>query len=214
MTCELNYAGTDPTIGARAPGKDIMHQILLRRNILTLTTVRETKSTQTPDIIIRLGLEAQPITNNIDLRKRTTTTGTPRISIGNEEISKKNSGLGGIPGSMMGRETATSGGPTTTTTRSIASTSRSSIGNRRNSSGARSRRMITEGSSTRKEMKRLRMPLDVPVSAFLDSLVSPSSCLESSLKTINMLQTLQRTREAPCFPSAEIASCSSSREAP
>jgi hypothetical protein len=154
MTCELNYAGMDPTRRVLAPGKDIMHQILLRRSILTLTTVRETKSTLTPDIIIRL---AQPIISNIELKKRTT-TGTRRISIGNVEISKKSSGLGGMPGTMMGRETATSGGPTITMTRSIVSTSRSSTGNRRSSSGPRHRRMRSEENSTRKEMKRLRMP--------------------------------------------------------
>lgn len=157
-TCELNYAAAmDPTRGAVPPGKDTMHQILLRRSIPTLMTARETKSTPTPGIIIRLGQGAQPITSSIGPKKKTA-TGAPTTSIGSEEISKRSSGLGGMPESMMGRETATSGGPTTTTTRSIVSTSRSSTGSRRSSSEPRKRRMRTEGSSIRKEMKRLRMP--------------------------------------------------------
>jgi hypothetical protein len=157
-TCELNYAAAmDPTRGAVPPGKDTMHQILLRRSIPTLMTARETKSTPTPGITIRLGQAAQPITSSIGPKKRTA-TGAPTTSIGSEEILKRSSGLGGMPESMMGRETATSGGPTTTMTRSIVSTSRSSTGSRRSSSEPRKRRMRIEGSSIQKEMKRLRMP--------------------------------------------------------
>ena len=156
MTCELNYAGADPTRGAVPRGKDTMHRILLRRSIPTLTTARETKSTRTPGIITRLGRGARPITSNTGPKKRTP-TGVPMTSTASEEISKRNSGLGGMPGSMMGRETATSGGLTTTTTRSIANTSRSSTGSRRSSFEPRNRRTRTDATSTLKEMKRLRM---------------------------------------------------------
>jgi hypothetical protein len=155
MICELNYAEADPTRGAVPRGKDTMLRILLRRSIPTLTTVKVTKSTRIPGIITRLGRGAQLITSSTGPKKRTP-TGVPMISTGSEEISKRSSGLGAMPGSMMGRETATSGAPTTTTTRSIASTSKSFTGSRRSSSGPRNRRTRTDATSIRKEMKTLK----------------------------------------------------------
>ena len=157
MTYELNYVEMDPIRGPVLQGKDIMHQMLLRRSIPTLMIARETKSTPTPDITIRLGQEGRPITSRIEPKKRTA-TGAHTNSISSEGISKRSFVLGEIMESMTVQETATNGGPTTTTTRSIESMSRSSTGSRRSSSGHRKRRMRTEGNSTREEMTKLRMP--------------------------------------------------------
>ena len=196
MTCELNYVAIDPIRGQVPLGKDTMHQILLRKNIPTLMTVKEKKSTLTHDITIRLGQEGRPITSTIEPKKKTA-TGVPMNSISSEGTSKRSFELGEIMESMTVQETATNGGPTTTTTRSIVSMSRSSTGSRKSSSGHRKRHMRTEGNNTREEITKLRMLCGVPVSAFSGFLASPSSCLGCSPKTINMLRILLRKEEAP-----------------
>jgi hypothetical protein len=140
--------------------KDIMPRTHPKRSIPILMTTLEINGIRTQDIIIQRAIKRGPVPTIISTKRmamQRRTTGTLKISIANEGISRRSLDLAVTQASTTAihLEIVINGVPMTITIVSTESMSKNSTDNRKNTSGHRKRQMRELGKGILAEM---RMP--------------------------------------------------------
>jgi len=140
--------------------KDTMLRILLKRSILIPTIIKEIKDTPIPGIITQLEpeqVQEHTITSIRPMANQMRIIGTLRISIVNEGISKKSSGLAEMQASTTAvQAVATSGAHMTSMTKSIVNTNKNFTDSKKNTSDNKRRLMNGPEKSILTRMSELK----------------------------------------------------------